>query len=102
MRPAAGCDRPRLPVTVAAFVMLACGATAAAQDENSDRLRLKILGPSGARSYLTENGGVLGFALSNSTAEDIEARVLTFYATDPGRQYGRDVWVPAKAALWSW
>jgi hypothetical protein len=32
----------------------------------------------------------------------MEARVLTFYAGAPGRQYGRDVWVAAKATRWSW
>ena len=45
---------------------------------------------------------ILDLTLSNPTAEDLEARVLTFYPGAPGRQYGRDVWVPAKATLWSW
>jgi hypothetical protein len=44
----------------------------------------------------------LRFALANPTPEEIEARVLSFYAGAPGRQYGRDVWVPPKATLWSW
>jgi hypothetical protein len=86
---------------MAAFLLLAWGAAAAGQNFG-DRPRLKIVGPSGARTYLTESWGVLGFALANPTDADMEARVLTFYATDPGRQYGRDLWVPGKATLSSW
>lgn len=86
---------------VAAVLLLAWCATAAAQDV-SDRPQLKNLGPSGTRSYLTETWGVLGFGLSNPTGEDLDARVLTFHSADAGRQYGRDLWVPAKATLGSW
>ncbi|HKB04233.1 MAG TPA: hypothetical protein VKD90_18560, partial [Gemmataceae bacterium] len=87
--------------TAVAVLVLASCAGAVGQD-SGDRPRLKNLGPSGTRSYLTESWGVLGFALANPTDADMEARVLTFYAKDPGRQYGRDVWVPAKGTLWSW
>jgi hypothetical protein len=84
-----------------ALLVLAACATAAAQGPETS-LHLKSLSPVGVRSHLTESWGSLGFALSNSAAEDKEARVLTFYAGAPDRQYGRDVWVPAKATLWSW
>src|SRR5262249_59704961 len=86
---------------LSALLVLASWATAAAQGPDTPHC-LKSLGPAGVRSHLTESWGVLGFALSNPTAEDMEARVLTFYAGVPDRQYGRDVWVPAKATLWSW
>src|SRR5207249_1494971 len=81
--------------------ILALGAPAEAQSPEAAR-HIKSLSPIGVRSHLTDNWGVLGFALSNPSAEDMQARVLTFYAGAPGRQYGRDVWVPAKATLWSW
>jgi hypothetical protein len=86
---------------LSALLVLASWATAAARGPDAPQ-RLKNLGAAGARSHLTEGWGVLGFALSNPTAEDMEARVLMFYAWVPSRQYGRDVWVPAKATLWSW
>jgi hypothetical protein len=84
-----------------ALLVLAFCATAKAQGPDGPHY-LKNLSPAGVRSHLTESWGVLGFVLSNPTAEDMEARVLTFYAGAPGRQYGRDVWIPAKATLRSW
>lgn len=84
----------------AILLMLASGTPALAQ--TPEACRLESLSPAGVRSYLTESWGTLGFALTNPTAEDLEARVLTFYAGDPARQYGRDVWIPAHARLASW
>jgi hypothetical protein len=95
-----GAARRCLGAGLAALLVLAFGAPAAAQ--GPDALQLKGLGPAGVRSYLTDSWGVLGFTLTNPTAEDREARLLTFYAGAPRRQYGRDVWVPAKATLTSW
>jgi hypothetical protein len=86
----------------AAFLVLASSATAVAQVPEAPPQYLKSLSPTGARSYLTEGWNVLGCTLSNPLAEDMEARILTFYAGAPGRQYGRNVWVPAKATLSSW
>ncbi|MBO0696753.1 MAG: hypothetical protein J2P46_00025 [Zavarzinella sp.] len=94
-------DDPQPGRLRATFLLLVC-CTAAAGQEPDQRLGLKNLGPSGARSFLTDSWGVLGFKLTNSSGDDVEARVLTFYSADPGRQYGRDVWVPAKATLGSW
>src|SRR5262249_38290233 len=84
-----------------AFLVLILGATAAAQVANAPP-QLRGLGAIGGRSQLTDGWSVLGFALSNPTAADVEARLLTSYAGAPDRQYGRDVWVPAKATRWSW
>jgi hypothetical protein len=92
-------NRPR--AALLAFWVLAASATAAAQGPEAPP-QFKSLSPIGVRSHLTESWGVLGFALSNPSAEALEARVLTFYARAPGRQYGRDVWVPAQATLRSW
>ncbi len=83
------------------IALLTCCATAPAQDSIVP-LRLRSLGPGGVRSHLTESNGMLSFALTNSTAEDKELRVLTFYPEAPGRQYGRDLWAPAQATVWSW
>lgn len=83
------------------LLALAVCPTAGAEDP-VDRPHLKGVGPVGARPNLTEGWGVLGFTLSNPTDREVEARVLTFYADAPGRQYGRDVRVPARSVLRSW
>ena len=82
--------------------MLAQAAIAGAQNPADSRPQLKSLGPTGARPYVTDSYGAIGFTLSNPTANDLEARVLTYYAGSSERQFGRDVWVPAKATLRSW
>jgi hypothetical protein len=92
--------RKRLRAELLTLLVLACrAATAEAQEAP---LRLKNPGPAGARSSLTESWGVVGFRLSNTTNQDREARVLTFYSEAPGRQFGRDLWVPRDATLSSW
>lgn len=58
--------------------------------------------PTGARSFVTEAAGVLQVTVTNATAEDRDARVVAFYATQPDVQYARDVWVPARSALTTW
>src|SRR5262245_57822692 len=93
--------RTKLPTLLPALLLLASCTTAAAQGPEAPRY-LKSLSPAGVRSHLTESSAVLGFALSNPTDEDMQARLLTFYHDAPERQYGHDVWVPAKATLWSW
>src|SRR5689334_10945773 len=89
--------RAGLPI----LVVLTCCAAASAQSPEAP-LQLKHLSAAGAQSQVTETWSSLRFALANPTAQDREARILTFYPGAPGRQYGRDVWVPAKALLWSW
>lgn len=97
-----GRTRKRLGEMLAVLLfVLAAGATADAQDVAGSPY-LKSLSPAGAQSHLTDSSSLLRFALSNYTAEDMDARVLTFYAGTPGRQYGRDIWVPAQSTLWSW
>ncbi len=92
--------RAKLPVSLT-LCLLFVSTTAVAQAQETSP-QLKDLGPAGARSQLTESWGLLGFTLTNPTGQDMEARVLTFYAGAPDRQYGRDVWVPARATLKSW
>jgi hypothetical protein len=92
--------RERLRTALLSLVVFACCTTVAAGQESP--LRLKNLGPAGTRSSLTESWGVVGFRISNTTDQDVEARVLTFYPGAPGQQFGRDVWVPRKATLSSW
>src|SRR5436309_2303667 len=89
--------RERLRAELLSVLVLACWtATTEGQEEP---LRLKNLSPAGARSNLTESWGVAGFRLSNTSNQDREARVLTYYAGAPGRQFGRDVWVPGNTTL---
>ncbi len=64
--------------------------------------RLRSLTPDGARSYLSQRPGTLRFGVSNPLPNDLDARVVTFYEDAPDTQYGRDVWLPSKATLWSW
>lgn len=88
-------------VWLVTLLILVAGSSAGAQPLDAPQY-LKKLSPAGTRSHLTESWGALEFVLSNPTAADMEARVLTFPASAPGRQYGSDVWVPAKATLKSW
>src|SRR4051794_31172937 len=103
--PSATTASPRAQWRPGRFVwvgLLAFAAYPAAGEDPAARPHLKGVGPVGARANLTESWGALGFTLSNPTDADVEVRVLTFYADAPGRQYGRDVWVPARSALRSW
>lgn len=86
---------------LAAVLVFLLGGATIAQSQQPPQY-LKSLSPAGGRSYLTESWGALGFVLSNPTDNDLDARLLTFYANAPGRQYGRDTWVPARATLRSW
>jgi hypothetical protein len=83
-------------------VLLALACQAAGAQDPVDRPVLKGVGPVGTQATLTESWGTLGFTLTNPTDRDVEARVLTFYADAPGRQFGRDVRVPARSVLRSW
>lgn len=63
---------------------------------------LKNLGPSGLRDFMSDSYGTIGFGLVNPSDQDIQVRVLTFFAGAEGKQYGRDVWSPAHSVLSSW
>lgn len=65
-------------------------------------LQLRSLAPAGAQSHAGETWTAIRFALINRSAEDRQARVLTFYPGEEDRQFGRDAWVPAGAWLWTW
>src|SRR5579871_2697482 len=97
----AGGATKRLDTLLAALLVLLCAGTGPAQGPGAP-FRIKSLSPAGVRSHLTDSWSVLTFTLANATGEDLQARVLTYYADNPGRQYGRDTWVPAKATLTSW
>ena len=56
----------------------------------------------GARTTVTENFGTLEFAVTNRSDVDRRALVLVFYENRPDVQYGRDIWVPARAKVTSW
>src|SRR5262249_9463527 len=84
------------------FVGLLLCETATAQPMQTPSPSLRSVRPGGVRSYVTQSPGTMLFGVYNPTASDVEARGLTSYATASDRQYGRDVWVPAHAALWSW
>lgn len=87
--------------TGASLVVLLLAATIRAQTPDAPP-HLKSLAPGGVQSYITDSYGTIGFKLINPTSKELDARVLTFYAGAPGKQYGREVWVPAKATLSSW
>ncbi len=72
-----------------------------AQDAAS-RPRLGGLAPSGGKAFLTKSNNALGFRLTNPRDTDLNARVLTFYEGESETQFGRDLWVPAHASIWSW
>jgi hypothetical protein len=65
-------------------------------------LRVEGVVPFGVRNTATESWGVFECLLTNFTDRDRLARVLVFYEGQPDEQYGRDVWVPARATLSTW
>jgi hypothetical protein len=108
-------DRPRAGVLVflsrnlALYVGLAVllvgslfDAPAAGQERQAPSLRLEKVTPGGARATATEGWGAYDIAVTNATDKDRLARVLVLFDDRPDVQYGRDVWVPAHAALESW
>ena len=85
----------------AALSILAASAMAAAQDRDQQP-RLMGMSPAGGRTFMTNSYGAVDFRLFNPRDKDIEAEILTFYDGAPERRYGRKVWVPANASIWSW
>lgn len=88
-----------IPLTI--LVFSAFPSLAVAQEVQRP-LQYGILSPVGGRPYLVDNWSVLGLRLTNSSDRDREARMLTFYGEAPDRQYGRDLWIPARAARSIW
>lgn len=107
-------DRPRGGVPVfpprnlalylglAAFLSVLLDAPAAAQEQQVPSLRLEKVTPGGVRATATEAWGAYDIAVINATEKDRLARVLVLFDDRPDVQYGRDVWVPAHAALSTW
>ena len=56
----------------------------------------------GARTTVTEGWTTLEFTVTNRTDVDRRALVLAFYDNRLDVQYGREVWVPARARITSW
>ena len=86
---------------LATLSIFAASAIAAAQDR-ALQPRLMGMAPAGARTYMTNTYGALDARLFNPLDKDIEAEILTFYDGAPERRYGRKVWIPANASIWSW
>ena len=61
----------------------------------------KLEAGGGRSSSVTERWGTLAFALTNLTDSDRKARILASYKGQDA-QYGRDVWLPARATLSGW
>jgi hypothetical protein len=81
--------------------LFSCTSTAALAAD-SPTLRVEGVVPFGIRNTTTESWGVFACTLTNLTETDRLARVLVFYEGRPEEQYGRDVWVPARATLTTW
>jgi hypothetical protein len=92
--------RPRLLACLG--VLLLSGPPTLAQEPEPAPLRLDALATGGVRTSVTESWGVFTITLRNPTDTDRPARVLVFYDGRPDVQYGRDVWVPARASLSTW
>lgn len=65
-------------------------------------MRVGGLVPGGVRATVTESWGQLDFDLTNPTDVDRRIRVVAFYVGAPDAQFGRELWVPARATLNSW
>jgi hypothetical protein len=86
-----------LPVALALIPLMAgvaCG--------QGEPVRLKGLEPGGARTTLTDTWGLLQAEVVNPGPTGRDMRVMVLFPDQPGVQYGRDVWVPARAAVKTW
>lgn len=85
------------------FVLfLLCCTFSTARAADPPTLRVEGVVPFGIRNTATESWGVFACIITNLTDSDRLARVLVFYEGRPEEQYGRDVWVPARATLTTW
>lgn len=58
--------------------------------------------PGGTSILATSSWQTYDFNLTNLTDVDRQARVLMYFPGRPDVQYGRDIWVPARATIASW
>jgi hypothetical protein len=72
---------------------------APAQERPQPAVRLGGVVPGGVRSSVTQGWTTLEFTVINPTDTDRLVRAVVFYTGHPDVQYGRDVWVPARAEL---
>lgn len=95
-----GVTRARLVAAVGLVgaLVLAAGA----QDTDPRELRVQGFVPAGPRTSVTESRGTLSFTVVNHDDTDKDARVVVFYTDQPGVQYARDVWVPARSSITTW
>ncbi|MCI0681440.1 MAG: hypothetical protein L0Y71_04985 [Gemmataceae bacterium] len=73
-----------------------------AQEGEPPTLRLAGMTPGGVSAIATASWQTYDFELTNLTDVDRHARVLMYFPERRDVQYGRDVWVPARATLKSW
>ncbi len=82
------------------LVLLACPAALAQEVPPSLRLDGVRLG--GARTTVSEFWGTFEFTVTNPTDTDRRGLVLVAFADRLDVQYGREVWVPARASITAW
>jgi hypothetical protein len=102
--PVPAASRGRVPwcCFLAGIVVALCCCRATPAQDQPPLLRLGGFLPAGVRNSATESWGTFEFNLTNFSDNDRQARVLMFYEGQPDVQYGRDVWVPARASITSW
>jgi hypothetical protein len=86
-----------LPIALALIPLVV--EPARGQDEP---MRLQGLVPGGTRTTLTDAWGLLRAEVVNPGPTGRDARVMVLFPDQPEVQYGRDVWVPARAVLKTW
>ncbi len=91
---------PRLALAFACLLLALSAAPA--QDRDRPVLRVDGIVPGGLRTSVTESWCTFDFTITNFSDQDRLARVMVFYSDRPDVQYGRDVWVPARASLSTW
>jgi hypothetical protein len=82
-------------------LLLGCSPVRA-QQAPPPATRLEGVLPGGGRTSVTESWGTFDLRLSNWSDTDRLARVVVFYDGQTDKQYGRDVWVPARSTLLTW
>jgi hypothetical protein len=89
-------------IAIVLLAVLLAAPTAGAQEPDAPRLLLSGIQTGGTRNTVTEGWSKIDFIVTNRTDSDRKVRVFAFYENRKDIQYGRELWVPAQAAITSW
>jgi hypothetical protein len=63
---------------------------------------MAVVSAAGTHLYVANKWGILQVLLTNPSGEPVRMQATTYFIDEPTLQYGRQVWVPAKARMQTW